>query len=96
MKQNKEAQYYIRKSDDNVECLLCPHDCVIQKNKTGICGARTNIDGRLISIIYGEVTAVSRIRYPFDRDKGMQLQVFVLPELSYIAGYERAFGVLQP
>ncbi len=59
MKQNKEAQYYISKPNDKVECLLCPHNCVIQKNKTGICGARTNIDGRLISIIYGEVTAVS-------------------------------------
>jgi pyruvate formate lyase activating enzyme len=59
MKQNKEAQYYIRKPDDNVECLLCPHDCIIKKNKSGVCGARTNIDGSLISIIYGEVTAVS-------------------------------------
>ncbi|MBN2401077.1 MAG: AmmeMemoRadiSam system radical SAM enzyme [Spirochaetes bacterium] len=59
MKQNKEAQYYNRKPDGKVECLLCPHNCVIQKDQSGICGARANIDGKLISMIYGEVTAVS-------------------------------------
>ena len=59
MKQNKEAEYYIKKPDDIVECHLCPHNCVIRKNKSGICGARVNIDGKLITSIYGEVTAVS-------------------------------------
>ena len=59
MKQTKEAQYYKKKSDDKVECLLCPHNCIIPKEKSGICGARANIDGRLISLIYGELTAVS-------------------------------------
>jgi pyruvate formate lyase activating enzyme len=59
MKQNIEAQYYIKKPDNKVECLLCPHNCVIPKDKSGICGARKNIDGKLVSLIYGEVTAVS-------------------------------------
>ncbi len=59
MGQNKEAQYYNKKPDGKVECVLCPHNCLISKNKTGVCGARTNIEGKLISSIYGEVTAVS-------------------------------------
>ncbi len=56
---NKEAQYYVKKSEDRVQCLLCPHNCLIQNNKAGICGARKNIDGVLVSLIYGELTAVS-------------------------------------
>ncbi len=59
MKQDKEALYYVSRPDGKVECLLCPHNCIIQKDKSGICGARKNTDGRLISLIYGEVTAVS-------------------------------------
>lgn len=59
MKQYKEAQYYIKKSNETISCVLCPHNCAIQKNKHGICGARKNVDGKLISLIYGEVTAVS-------------------------------------
>lgn len=59
MKQDKEAQYYIKKSDGTTSCVLCPHNCELQKNKHGICGARKNVDGKLVSLIYGEVTAVS-------------------------------------
>ena len=55
----KEAQYYEKLQDDKVQCFLCPQNCVIQKSKSGICGPRINIDGELITAIYGEVTAVS-------------------------------------
>jgi pyruvate formate lyase activating enzyme len=59
MTQKKEAQFYIKKTDGNVECVLCPHNCKIHESKAGICGARINTGGKLISSIYGEVTAVS-------------------------------------
>jgi pyruvate formate lyase activating enzyme len=57
--QYKEAQYYNQKPDNKVQCLLCPHNCIISQGKTGICGTRQNIDGRLVTLIYGEVTGIS-------------------------------------
>ncbi|MCU0821550.1 MAG: AmmeMemoRadiSam system radical SAM enzyme [Spirochaetes bacterium] len=59
MNKPKEAKYYEGLPDDRVKCLLCPHNCVIQNNKTGICGVRKNLDGKLFSLIYGEATALS-------------------------------------
>jgi pyruvate formate lyase activating enzyme len=59
MNHNKEAQYYNKKANTIVECILCPHNCKIPENKTGVCGARINVNGRLMSSIYGEITAVS-------------------------------------
>ncbi|MDY6968202.1 MAG: AmmeMemoRadiSam system radical SAM enzyme [Spirochaetota bacterium] len=53
-----DAKYY-KKINSNVECLLCPHSCIISKDKTGVCGVRKNLDGRLFSTIYGELTATS-------------------------------------
>lgn len=38
-------------------CELCPHKCKISKNKKGICGVRQNINGELISLVYGKATA---------------------------------------
>ena len=59
MNKLKEARYYDSISNDRVKCLLCPHNCVIQKDKTGVCGVRKNVNGRLFTTIYGEATAVS-------------------------------------
>ena len=39
----KEAQYYIKKEDNKVKCLLCPHECEIKKDHAGICRVRENI-----------------------------------------------------
>jgi pyruvate formate lyase activating enzyme len=57
--QNIEAQYYRKNPDNKIQCLLCPHECIIQENKTGICGTRKNINNKLYTITYGEVTAVA-------------------------------------
>ena len=55
----KEAKYYKAIPPDRVKCLLCPHNCVIQHDKTGICGIRKNLNGKLFTAIYGEATSVS-------------------------------------
>ena len=34
-------------SDGGVQCLLCANQCTIPLNKTGFCGLRTNISGKL-------------------------------------------------
>ena len=61
MKAEKEAQYYtaIAMGQDNVQCHLCPHNCIIIPGKTGICGVRRNAGGKLYSEIYGRVSAIA-------------------------------------
>jgi pyruvate formate lyase activating enzyme len=54
-----EAKYYRVVDDRQVQCLLCPHTCTIREAKSGQCGVRVHKGGKLVSTIYGEVTAVS-------------------------------------
>jgi pyruvate formate lyase activating enzyme len=53
----KEAMFY-EKKDDKVQCLLCPHKCLIPEGKRGICGVRENKKGVLYSLIYGETSSI--------------------------------------
>ncbi len=53
----KEALYY-KKDAQAVVCLLCPHNCRISVDKTGICRARKNISGDLYSLTYDNFTSV--------------------------------------
>lgn len=36
----KEALYYISLGNERVQCILCPHKCVLEEGRTGFCGAR--------------------------------------------------------
>ncbi|MFH1351997.1 MAG: AmmeMemoRadiSam system radical SAM enzyme [bacterium] len=54
----KEALYY-SPEDKAVRCLLCPHECKIAPDGTGICRARKNISGTLFSLTYGKVSSMS-------------------------------------
>lgn len=53
-----EARYYEPLGKGRVRCLLCPRKCVIPGDKTGYCGVRKNIGGRLYSLIYGEACSI--------------------------------------
>lgn len=45
-----------RKSDNKVECLLCPHHCRLNAGATGICGARKS-NGEIIELLtYGVIS----------------------------------------
>ncbi|HUW57792.1 MAG TPA: AmmeMemoRadiSam system radical SAM enzyme [Planctomycetota bacterium] len=55
-----EALFYEKTADGRVDCRLCPHGCSgLAEGKTGICRVRKNVDGRLVSLVYGEVTSVN-------------------------------------
>lgn len=54
-----EAMFYEKNRENEVKCLLCPHNCVIKPGKSGICGARKNIDGKLYSLNYEKVTSIA-------------------------------------
>jgi len=47
--------WYEKLGEGKVQCNLCPHQCVIQPEKKGICQVRKNIDGTLYSLVYGKV-----------------------------------------
>lgn len=54
----QDALYY-EKYNEKLKCLLCPHQCVIGNKQYGRCSVRTNIDGVLQTINYGQVTAIA-------------------------------------
>lgn len=53
-----EASFYIRYENGKVRCQLCPKACLLGAGETGVCGARKNILGILISENYGIITAL--------------------------------------
>ena len=52
-----EAYLYHLIEDKTVECDLCNHRCVIKPGKRGICQVRENVDGILMSLVYGRLVA---------------------------------------
>ena len=54
----KEAKYYRKLENKEVQCLLCPRRCIIPPAKRGFCGVRKNINGKLYSLVYGKPCAV--------------------------------------
>jgi len=55
----KEARYYKRFENDRVQCLLCPHYCIIEKDEKGKCGVRRNSSGFLFSDNYKMISSFS-------------------------------------
>jgi pyruvate formate lyase activating enzyme len=53
----KEAMFYEQLDNKTVQCHLCPHRCIIEENKTGICRIRKNVDGKLMSLSYGKISS---------------------------------------
>jgi pyruvate formate lyase activating enzyme len=54
----KEALLYER-LDGSVRCTTCERRCVVEPGDTGFCGTRKNIDGRLNTLVYGDISAVA-------------------------------------
>lgn len=54
----KEALYY-DVEDEDIICLLCPHECRLSDGQVGICQTRRVYDGKLYSLSYGNVAAIN-------------------------------------
>ncbi len=54
-----EAVLYRKLDNKMVRCGVCRHACVIASGKTGVCGVRQNIDGKLYLLVYGRASAVN-------------------------------------
>ena len=53
----KEARFFTRVDATRVRCSLCAHGCLIPEGKTGVCGARRNEGGTLVTELYGTLIA---------------------------------------
>jgi pyruvate formate lyase activating enzyme len=54
----KEAMFYKKIEGQDVQCLLCPRECVIRDGKRGFCRNRENQKGKLYTIVYGKPSVV--------------------------------------
>lgn len=52
-----EARFYEKLAKSQVQCHVCPHNCVISEGQRGVCGTRENREGILYSLVYGKVAA---------------------------------------
>ncbi len=57
----REAAFYQihDPKEKSVKCLLCCHECVIKPGRSGICGVRKNIDGKLYTLVYGKLCSAA-------------------------------------
>lgn len=39
-------------------CPICPHGCALEEGRIGICHARKNVKGTVVSINYGRITSI--------------------------------------
>lgn len=49
----KKTKYFKNIGDGAVQCLLCPRECMINREEKGFCKVRKNINGQLYSLNYG-------------------------------------------
>jgi len=56
-KWSKEAYHYV-KLGKNVQCKLCPNNCLLEPNDRSVCRVRVNKDGKLYTLVYGNPCSV--------------------------------------
>lgn len=54
----REAKFYEKLPNEVVKCGLCERKCEIPKGSKGVCGTRININGKLYTLVYGDVSAI--------------------------------------
>jgi pyruvate formate lyase activating enzyme len=50
---------FYEKLEDKIKCKVCPHNCLIDEGKFGVCRVRTVKDGEAFAINYGEVSSAA-------------------------------------
>lgn len=54
----REALFYEKLPDGMVRCSLCERRCEITQGSKGFCKTRMNIDGKLYTLVYGDISAI--------------------------------------
>jgi len=55
----REALYYSQQKDNLVRCELCFRGCRLPSGESGYCGVRKNEEGTLLTLVYGNMAAVT-------------------------------------
>jgi pyruvate formate lyase activating enzyme len=50
---------FVNHYDDTLQCIICPHQCVLAESKRGICGTKENQGGTIIDLSYGRISALA-------------------------------------
>ena len=77
----KECVLFKKEKNNAVKCIACEQRCLIGEEKTGICGVRKNIKGKLYLLVYGLPVAVH-----VDPIEKKPLYHFLPGSLSYSIG----------
>lgn len=51
------TEFFEQLDNNTVRCGICPNRCTLVPGQTGICQTRKNVDGKLYSLVYGEVAS---------------------------------------
>jgi len=54
----KEALFYENLDSGKVKCTLCPRGCIVADSRTGACGVRENVKGKLYTLVYEKPVAI--------------------------------------
>jgi pyruvate formate lyase activating enzyme len=54
----QEALFYEKMSENRVKCGLCERRCEIALNGKGFCKTRINLNGKLYTLVYGDLSAI--------------------------------------
>jgi len=54
----REALFYEKLLNNKVKCSLCERRCEIPPNSKGFCKTRTNINGKLYTLVYGDISVI--------------------------------------
>lgn len=54
----KEGRFYERLLTGDIQCLLCPRECVLKEGQTGTCRTRKNEKGKLQTLVYAQVCSL--------------------------------------
>lgn len=46
-------------SGDRIRCGVCERRCILPPNHFGFCGSRINIERRLYTVVYGDISSIS-------------------------------------
>ncbi|MBN2279521.1 MAG: AmmeMemoRadiSam system radical SAM enzyme [Candidatus Marinimicrobia bacterium] len=55
----KLAKWWQALENQKIQCNLCPKNCIMNKDQSGFCKVRKNIDGKLYSMVYGKPVALN-------------------------------------
>ena len=55
----REALLYEKREDDKVRCETCARFCTILPGKLGFCKTRKNLNGKLFTLEYGNISSIS-------------------------------------